>query len=153
MTNADNAKTFALEISRLVKDQLPEVVVEVTKKLTLDALRGVVRKSPVGNPSLWKSKPPKGYVGGQFRGAWQTSVGTPATAQSGQPTSNRIDVESQATAALATLEPYGVAYIVNGLPYAERLENGWSTQAPLGMVQLTVQELNQQIIEYEATLG
>jgi hypothetical protein len=33
--------------------------------------------------------------------------------------------------------------LVNNLPYAQRLENGWSGQAPNGMVSLTAQEFQQ----------
>ena len=29
-------------------------------------------------------------------------------------------------------------YLSNGLPYAKRLENGWSRQAPTGMVRINV---------------
>jgi len=32
-------------------------------------------------------------------------------------------------------------FIVNGLPYINRLENGWSQQAPNGMVAITLAEL------------
>lgn len=32
-------------------------------------------------------------------------------------------------------------YIANGLPYILRLENGWSKQAPAGMVAITLAEL------------
>lgn len=32
-------------------------------------------------------------------------------------------------------------YIANGLPYIERLEQGSSTQAPRGMVMITIAEL------------
>lgn len=32
-------------------------------------------------------------------------------------------------------------YWTNGLPYAERLENGWSRQAPAGMVDVTIAEM------------
>ncbi|NBT33816.1 MAG: hypothetical protein EBT13_18445 [Rhodobacteraceae bacterium] len=35
-----------------------------------------------------------------------------------------------------------IIYIQNNLPYANRLENGWSGQAPQGMVALTVAEVS-----------
>jgi hypothetical protein len=43
-------------------------------------------------------------------------------------------------AALRGLAPYSVTYIVNGLPYGERLNSGWSTQAPAGFVELSIAE-------------
>lgn len=36
-------------------------------------------------------------------------------------------------------------YIQNNLPYINRLENGWSGQAPQGMVRLTMQEVQSYI--------
>jgi lysophospholipase L1-like esterase len=36
--------------------------------------------------------------------------------------------------------------ISNALPYANRLENGWSAQAPNGMVKVTIAELNRIIL-------
>lgn len=32
-------------------------------------------------------------------------------------------------------------YITNGAPYAQRIENGWSDQAPIGMVRISVLEV------------
>ena len=38
-------------------------------------------------------------------------------------------------------------YLVNNLPYAQRLENGWSTkQAPNGMVALSIQKFDGRVI-------
>ena len=39
----------------------------------------------------------------------------------------------------------GVTYLSNSLPYAVPLENGWSKQAPQGMVKLTAQEFPQYV--------
>jgi hypothetical protein len=39
------------------------------------------------------------------------------------------------------MSAYENCYIQNNLPYAERLENGWSKQAPHGMVKITLYEL------------
>jgi len=36
-----------------------------------------------------------------------------------------------------------IVYLANNLPYAQRLEDGWSQQAPEGMVKLTVQRFQQ----------
>ena len=39
-----------------------------------------------------------------------------------------------------------VVYFVNGLPYAYRLENeGWSKQAPAGMIKISVTEFDQYV--------
>ncbi|MEE4465532.1 hypothetical protein V2S84_25980, partial [Azotobacter chroococcum] len=53
---------------------------QVVKKVGIDMLAKIVDRSPVGNPSLWQSPPPPGYVGGRFRGNWQVTFNAPATA-------------------------------------------------------------------------
>lgn len=80
----------------------------------------------------------QGYVGGRFRGNWQFSIDSPATEEL-----DRIDPSgSEAITALITqvqaLTIGQTAYIVNNLPYAIPLEYGHSTQAPAGMVRVTL---------------
>lgn len=156
MTNESNARQFALDLTNLLRDATEDAVVKATRKMAADAFEGVIKKSPVGNDQNWKRPAPKGYVGGQFRGAWQLSVGAPGIGITGKSRPGKTGSDSAARAAvaeargeLAKLQPYQSVYIVNGLPYAERLENGWSKQAPLGIVALTVQELQNVILSYE----
>ncbi len=80
----------------------------------------------------------QGYVGGRFRGNWQFSIDSPATDEL-----DRIDPSgNEAIAALlAQVQALTIgqtAYIVNNLPYAVPLEYGHSTQAPAGMVRVTL---------------
>lgn len=111
-------------------------------------LNSVVMKSPVGNPSIWKTKyPPKGYVGGRFRGNWQISSSVPA-----EGTVERIDASGMDTintegAKLTEFKAGLPIYLVNNLPYAIPLEYGHSTQAPAGMVRLTVTEFRSIVAE------
>ncbi len=81
-----------------------------------------------------------GYVGGRFRGNWQVTFEAPATG----PIDN-IDPSGGTTLAIGSAELSGAKigttiYLVNCLPYAERLEFGWSKQAPAGVVRVTVAE-------------
>lgn len=83
-----------------------------------------------------------GYVGGRFRGNWQVTLNDPAA----DPIAT-IDPSGQMTLALGSdaLKAVQVGitiYLVNCLPYAERLENGWSKQAPAGMVRVTVADFD-----------
>lgn len=85
----------------------------------------------------------KDYVGGRFRGNWQFSIGTPADG-----TLDRADASGGATLAKLKLQVESltagqVAYIVNNLPYAIPLEYGHSTQAPSGMVRVTLARFQQ----------
>lgn len=89
---------------------------------------------------MYPFKQGKGYVGGRFRGNWQVSVSFPSSAPI-----DRIDPNGAATieagaAALGSFEAGPSIYIMNNVPYALRLEHGWSKQAPHGMVAVTVVE-------------
>lgn len=80
----------------------------------------------------------QGYVGGRFRGNWQFSIDSPSTAEL-----DRIDPSGSETIAallnqVQALTIGQTAYIVNNLPYAVPLEYGHSTQAPSGMVRVTL---------------
>ncbi|MEB6589621.1 hypothetical protein MXM82_10810 [Pseudomonas asiatica] len=79
----------------------------------------------------------QGYVGGRFRSNWQLTTGAPAAGEieeieSAEATLGRI------IAAAGDLSAGEVAFIVNNLPYAIPLEYGHSSQAPAGMVRVTV---------------
>ena len=109
----------------------------VVRRSTVGLFRRVVLPSPVGNPDLWKSKPPPGYVGGRFRANWNVSFGAPDFSTT--TSTDKTRGEAEASKAL-TLPVGGIVYIANGLPYANELEFGHSTQAPNGMVRLAVVE-------------
>lgn len=118
----------------------------VVRKVVLDIGTSIVMRSPVGNPSKWKSvmagkAPPKGYIGGRFRANWQHGTGSipegtiEAVDKSGALSIGRIMKSlSQGTAAGK------IHYLTNNLPYAIPLERGHSKQAPAGMVTLAVIE-------------
>lgn len=83
---------------------------------------------------------------GRFRGNWQFGKDTiPAGALS------RLDATgtlAQQEALRALSSPLGgVTYFVNNLPYARRLENGYSQQAPIGMVRISVREFSKYVRE------
>lgn len=130
---------FAADISAFVKKAKGDTE-KVVRKIVFDIGTKVVMRSPVGDGLLWKSPPPKGYVGGRFRGNWQYGYGSipagdlPDIDKTGAASTLRI------SSGLAGSAASGIHYIVNNLPYAKRLENGWSTQAPSGMVALTLVE-------------
>lgn len=138
--------TFSSDLNRIVKktkgkfDRLFQFV-------TIEALSSVVRLSPVGNPSLWKTQyRPPGYVGGRFRGNWQISANRPASGEL-----DVIDKTGAATIAMGkatalSLKAGQVSYVVNNLPYARALEDGHSwNQAPQGMVKRTAKRLTRNI--------
>lgn len=77
----------------------------------------------------------KGYVGGTFRANWTAGIGAidHTTVESTEKSRSEGEAKRAAGAELG-----GVIYFTNSLPYAVRLENGWSKQAPTGMVKLAM---------------
>ena len=131
---------FALDISKFV-NKAKNNIDQVVRKVVIDLGSRVVQKSPVGDASYWISPPPPGYVGGRFRGNWQ--FGLDQIPQGDLPdidASGRASIGRVTTGMLSA--PIGhVYYLMNNLPYSERIENGWShRQAPQGVVHLTVME-------------
>lgn len=98
----------------------------------------IVRLSPVGDPSTWKIPPAPNYVPGHFKHNWQVSVGSiPAGTLAGVDTDG-AGVLARAQSALAGLTLGPRVSIVNNVSYGARLEYGWSQQAPMGMVRVTL---------------
>lgn len=131
---------FALDIGKFIAKANGNVE-KVVQKVGADILASVVARTPVGNPKLWKSKPPAGYVGGRLRGNWNVSFGAPdftttvVRDQSGGPTISR------GISALAGWKDEATIYVMNSLPYVRTIEyDGHSMQAPAGMVRITVTE-------------
>lgn len=156
-----DAAGFRLEIERFMTQVVPAKAAELQRKIVAETLTAIVLRTPVGNNTRWKSnldrlaawnrntspnkKPfvylPKGYVGGQARRNWQVTFDVPArTVKQG------VDASGQS----ALSEGYGVAaritgpsrvWISNPLQYMEPLENGWSKQAPEGIVRRAVADI------------
>ena len=87
-----------------------DVEKEINKKINqflADCYNNVVALSPVKT--------------GRYKGAHHFSLNAPSYAESG------------ATAIRVPVGEYPVVYLQNNLPYAERIENGWSQQAPTGV--------------------
>ncbi|WP_205299983.1 hypothetical protein [Pantoea sp. Tr-811] len=80
----------------------------------------------------------QGYVGGRFRGNWQFSIDSPATGELDVVDRSGNETIAQLKAQVEALTIGQTAYIVNNLPYAIPLEYGHSTQAPAGMVRVTL---------------
>ena len=129
--------TFALDLSAFAKktDARMEAVV---RRIVLDVAKSLVEMSPVGDASYWQSPPPKGYVGGRFKNSWDIGFNSIPSAvyrtadASGSSSLGRIE------AGMGGKMGGAVHYLVNNTSYAMRLEEGWSRQAPHGMVELTV---------------
>ncbi|MBX5238625.1 HK97 gp10 family phage protein [Rhizobium sp. NLR22b] len=127
---AQKAYDFAVGLGQLADELTDDAILAVTKKVTLQALRGVVLKSPVDT--------------GRFRGNWNVSVNVADMSTSDSLDKNGGSTITRGAAVVEALVPYTVVWVSNGLPYARRLENGHSKQAPAGVVALTVAEIESQ---------
>jgi len=142
--------TFSAQINAWIqktKDDADKIV-----RYALHTIDGrLVHRSPVGDASYWQRPPPKGYTGGQFRGAWSVSEWAPNAGagldRTAGHTGGKIDKDGAATLAshagvIGAAKAGNVYYVYNPLPYAKRIEQGWSRRAPVGLVAVTVVEWN-----------
>lgn len=84
-------------------------------------------------------KKPDGYVGGRFKNNWYVGFDSQPTESNDTPDASGQGSNSRG---LAVLEVFRVGqvnsiYFTNNMPYAAALENGYSGQAPGGMVGIT----------------
>lgn len=119
---------------------------EVVKLAAIEMVNYVITASPVGNTDLWKTAyPPKFYVGGRFRSNWILTKSKPSirTTETIRPEGAIIQEYSA-----RILGEYSEKWILtNNLPYAKRIDNGWSTQAPNGVTAPARLHVNSKIPE------
>jgi hypothetical protein len=124
-----NNARFRTDLKRIVEKTKDKTNLFV-RKLVLDLDRRVILKSPVDT--------------GRFKANWQIGYGTPdiETVETLDKSGSLTMAKHQAEVSSKILAG-SVIYITNSLPYAYRLEyEGWSKQAPSGMVRITLAELN-----------
>ncbi|WAT30163.1 hypothetical protein [Pseudomonas sp. GXZC] len=90
---------------------------------------------------------PEGYVGGRFRGNWMFSIGAPDSATTEEVDPSGAKSTARITAGTIEFKAGDTCYITNSLGYAIPLEFGHSTQAPGGMVRVTVARFQQIVLE------
>ena len=116
---------------------------DVVRKTAWQLQGSLVERSPVGNPDLWKHPAPPGYTGGRFKNNWTVGIGAPDLSTSQGPDAFGHDAMNEAAEKLLGWKAGQPIFLTNSMPYARRLEyEGWSSQAPQGMVRLTVIEFN-----------
>jgi hypothetical protein len=131
VSNAQFKRDFAAILAR-AKDKADLVV----RRSALEIMNGLVQKSPVDT--------------GRFQGNWQVGIGGVNALTSSDADKAGASAIGRTNVAVQTFKPGQTIYLTNSLPYAQRLEYGYSQQAPGGMVRLTVVEY-QQIIRKAAS--
>jgi hypothetical protein len=122
--------TFKLDVSKFIEKTSETADAEV-RKICLDLLTGIVLKTPVDT--------------GRARANWFTSIGSPSinVTESTDPSGSSTIANSLTAISKATGD---ILWITNNLPYIYRLEfEGWSGQAPAGMVRVTVNDITRQL--------
>lgn len=119
---------------------------EVFKLAAIEMVNYVITASPVGNTDLWKTAyPPKSYVGGRFRSNWMLTKSKPSIR-----TIDTIRTEGSIIQEYSAriLGEYSEKFILtNNLPYAKRIDNGWSSQSPNGVTAPARLHVNSKIPE------
>ncbi|VVO79601.1 hypothetical protein PS870_01722 [Pseudomonas fluorescens] len=87
------------------------------------------------------------YVGGRFRANWNFSIGSVDNSFRVHPDPTGSEATARLVAGAIEFKAGETAFIVNNLPYAIPLEFGHSTQAPGGMVRVTVARFQQIVLE------
>lgn len=124
-----DARGFATQIDREFDGAMDQWNL-IMRRTALDALTRIVLKTPVDT--------------GRARGNWFVQIGgagdmvTETTDKAGGPT---IALGDAVIGSYRQRDDLPVISIYNNLPYINRLEHGWSKQAPNGMVSVTVAEL------------
>jgi len=122
MSDPDNS-AFRRNFAKLIK-RAGDKVELVVRRTALELQTSMVQLSPVDT--------------GRFRNNWNCGIGVVV-----QTTTETTDREGtgalgRTAEALGSWKPGQTIYLTNSLPYAKPLEYGHSSQAPSGMVRLTV---------------
>jgi len=108
---------FSFEVAKTAEDQV--------KKITMDTVQSLVVSSPVDT--------------GAYRASHIVSIGSGDYGVRGPETNAIQDAAIQAM----KFKLGNLVYIQTNKPYAERLENGWSDQAPQGIYNTTFTYITQ----------
>ena len=141
--------SFSSDVTKFCNVTATTKVNTAARQIALALFRKVILRTPVGNPSIWKSgRGPKGYVGGRARGNWQCNIGPSSTAVATKRTDKVGNAQiEKALRVMADWKPMGGGmqhpiWLGNALPYIQRLEyDHWSTQAMSGMVRISLSEI------------
>jgi len=131
----DNLESFVSNLETFARTLAPGPLLLFRKKMFILALDGVVKTTAVKS--------------GRARGNWQYSEAAPVANEVPE---SRWDTQGAKTIAQeggkadrGIQDPFGVSFLVNNVPYAERLEHGWSRRHPDGMVGVTLRRLNRML--------
>ena len=118
-------QSFALQVGAWA-DKARNNAEVVTRKVVMEIVTRVVQRTPVDT--------------GRARANWQTTFGAPGVAVLDQADKTGAGAIGRGVNVAGRFPMGATVWISNALPYAAKLEYGWSKQAPAGMVRVTVAE-------------
>lgn len=125
---------------------------KVLNSTVSDLYKKIVERTPVGNPSLWNWPAPRDYNPGTLKESWNISFNNVQRNVAGQFASTAQILGNNGLSFKLGDKGQQVVVISNPQPYAQRVETGWSTQAPQGMMRVSIAEytsmLNQNASKY-----
>lgn len=143
---ADNIKYHMDDFSTMSKDA-KKYAQEVIQAIALEGYSRVIKKTPVGE-----------YYGGSARGNWICSLDKSSKHDRIKTDKNGANTINKVAKVIDKFEIGRNLYLTNNLPYIQKLElgqyptapkgesrrtiNGFSKQAPSGMVRITMLELD-----------
>lgn len=128
------AGSFSFQLSRAT-EAIKEEIIQKQNRIILKLFSAFVMDSPVDK--------------GSFRGSWFVSYGSPDLEQRYDAPENGISKSAATQMSTDRMVGFlagfngGVMWITNNQSYAQRLEYGWSKQAPQGMVRRNVARFNE----------
>lgn len=128
------AGSFSFQLSRAT-EAIKEEIVQKQNRIILKLFSAFVMDSPVDK--------------GSFRGSWFVSYGSPDLEQKYDAPENGISKSAATQMSIDRMVGFlagfndGVMWITNNQSYAQRLEYGWSKQAPQGMVRRNIARFNE----------
>ena len=118
------AKQFSIDLTRWGNSLEKEQALKFIRKIALDLLKKITVKSPVKT--------------GRFKANWMTGIGG---ADETTTESTVDDAVMRGSIILSGYRDLKQIHISNNLPYAAALEHGHSMQAPLGVAEISVEEI------------
>lgn len=110
----------------------------------------VVRQSAVALQSGMVDKSPVDT--GRFKGNWNCGIGSVILSTNAANDPSGSGAIARTLAAVQGWKAGQTIFLTNNLPYARRLEFGWSQQAPSGMVRLTIMDFQRNVASIAAGL-
>lgn len=126
--------SFALDVSKFVEKakKNPE---KVMRQVSIKLFSAIIKASPVDT--------------GRFRMNWMASGSAPSSGTTDATDKSGNIAIGNATSFVLKAADWREFTLTNNLPYAQRLEYGWSKQAPQGFVRVNVGRF-QNLIDQEA---